>query len=97
VFATDGYDLKIDIPTAAKFARSIADQLSGRRHTDLTLRRTFKVFSSRKVEVVLTRPAAQVIMDAVLDRGLGAGSRHKAGDANVASEGARLAVAGRPH
>jgi hypothetical protein len=74
VFATDGYDLKIDIPTAAKFARSIADQLSGRRHADL-LRRTFKVFSSRKVEVVLTRPAAQVIMDAVLNRGLGAGSR----------------------
>jgi hypothetical protein len=66
VFATDGYDLKIDIPTAAKFARSIADQLSGRRYSDLTLRRTFKVFSGRKVEIVLTRPAAEVLMDAVL-------------------------------
>ena len=29
VFATDGYDLKIDIPTAMKFARSIADQFPG--------------------------------------------------------------------
>jgi hypothetical protein len=64
VFTTDGYELKIDIPTAAKFARSIADQLS--RQTDLTLRRTFKVFSGRKVEVVLTRPAAKVLRDAVL-------------------------------
>jgi hypothetical protein len=76
VFATDGYDLKIDIPTAMKFARSIADQFPGQtlghmEGRDLRLRRTFKVFGSRKVEVILTPPAAKVIVDTILDRDVG--------------------------
>jgi hypothetical protein len=70
VFTTDGWDLKIDVPTATKFAQSIQKQVFsqtiGQR---IALRRTFKVSSGRKVEFVLTRPAADVIVDAVLGNG----------------------------
>ena len=50
VFATDGWDLKIDVPTATKLARSIEKQFPGQMlgltnvdGPDWTLRRTFKV------------------------------------------------------
>ena len=78
VFATDGWDLKIDVPTATKLALSIDRQFPGQmlglpnmEGPDWTLRRTFKVLSGREVEFVLTRPAAKVIVDAVLGRDVG--------------------------
>ena len=78
VFATDGLDLKIDVPTATKLVESIEKQFPGQvlglphmEGLDWTLRRTFKVLSGREVEFVLTRPAAKVIVDAVLGREVG--------------------------
>jgi len=69
VFTTDGWDLKIDVPTATTFAQSIQKQVVGQSiGQGLPLRRTFKVSSGRKVEFVLTCPAAKVIVDAVLGR-----------------------------
>jgi len=76
VFATDGYDLKIDTSTAIGFAQSIADQfgyqtlghLGGR---EFIVRRMFKVFGGRKVEVIPTPLAAKVIIDTVLDSDVG--------------------------
>lgn len=78
VFATDGWDLKIDVPTATKLAQSIEKQFPGQildlphmEGLDWTLRRMFKVLSGREVAFVLTRPAAKVIVDAVLGRDVG--------------------------